>query len=87
MAVEKGESLSDPDNTRTRTHRTRKVVKYLLSFALFWYILHKWLFPLTHRFGFKHPYTCTHDLSWAIEAFAPKEPGVPTSKLAENFFL
>jgi hypothetical protein len=83
---EKDDSIQS-DRTKSPS---KKIVKYIVSLGLLWYILHSWLFPLAHHFGLlsrPHSHTCAHDLAWAIDAFAPKEPGVPTSQLAENFFL
>lgn len=96
MEVEKVDSAPNPFLIDTRRDRTKspakKVLKYILSIGLLWFILHRWLFPFTHYFGFlrrpsTHAHTCAHDTTWLIDAFAPKEPEVPTSQLAENFFL
>jgi hypothetical protein len=96
MAVKSLDGALNPSLIDTRTERTkyptRKIAKYLLSLGFLWYILHKWLFPLAHHLDFlprpsTHTHTCAHDLAWAVDAFAPKEPEIPTSQLAENFFL
>jgi hypothetical protein len=72
--------LELPINTPTRPTKSpiKKLLKYVVSFGLLWYILHRWLF-----FN-----ASAHDLySWAIDAFGPKENGLTNSQLAENFFL
>jgi hypothetical protein len=96
MEAEKVDGALDPPLIDTRTNRTqsptKNTIKYVLSLG-FAYILHSWLFSFTLHSDFlgprssTHPHTGTHDISWAIDAFAPKEPEVPHSQLAENFFL
>jgi hypothetical protein len=96
MEAKKVDSPPNPFLIDTPRHRTKypakKVVKYILSLGLIWFILHRWLFPFTHYFTFlrrpsAHAHTCAHDIAWAIDAFAAEEVGIPTSRLAENFFL
>jgi hypothetical protein len=92
MEVEKVDSAPNPFLIDTREDRTKypakKILKYILSLGLLWFILHRF----THHFAFlrrpsAHVHTCPHDIAWVIDAFAAKEPEVPTSRLAENFFL
>ena len=74
-------SLVDPqlNPTKPRKLSAKKLLKYVVSLGLLWYILHRWLL-LT--------FNSTHDpYPWAIDAFAPKERGPSNSQLVENFFL
>lgn len=70
--------------------RTKKIVKYSLSFALVWFIVHSW-FPRQYIFVGRpssHASACAHGkYAWVADAFAPKAPEVPIGRLAENFFL
>jgi hypothetical protein len=73
-------SLVDPELNPTKPTKspTKKLLQYVVSLGLLWYILHRsWLFLLALN--------STND--WAIDAFAPKERGPSNSQLAENFFL
>ncbi|KAI0000023.1 hypothetical protein BJV77DRAFT_1058302 [Russula vinacea] len=46
-------------------NRTKKLLKYVVSLGLLWYILHRWLFAFN---------STTHDrYPWALDAFAPEE--------------
>ena len=59
----------------------KKLLKYVVSLGLLWYILHRWLFTLAFNAE-------AHDLySWAIDAFGPKVNGLTNRQLTENFFL
>lgn len=72
--------LELPNNTPTRPTKSpaKKLLKYVVSLGLLWYLLHRWLFL----------WASAHDLySWAIDAFGLKENGLTNSQLAENFFL
>jgi hypothetical protein len=69
-------SLVDPELITTKSTKSpaKKLLKGVVSLGLLWYILHRWLFPLS-----------SHDLyPWAIDAFSPE---LSNSQLAENFFL
>jgi hypothetical protein len=85
-------SLADPVTTQTDCvkSRAKSIVKYVISFSLLWFILHRGLFPLAYYYVSvsSDTHTCTHDnYAWAMDAFAPKVPEVPAGQLAENFFL
>lgn len=73
-------------------YRTKKIVKYSISFALVWFVVHSW-FILPRKYIFvgrpsSHPSACAHGkYAWVTEAFAPKAPEIPLGRLAENFFL
>ena len=70
----------DPELQRPAPTKSpaKKLLKYVVSLGLLWYILHRWL-------AFN---ASAHDLySWAVDAFGPKENGLSNSQLAENFFL
>jgi hypothetical protein len=72
------ELLNTPRPTKSPA---KKLLKYVVSLGLLWYILHRWLFLLAFN-------ASAHDLySWAIDAFGPKENGLTNSQLTENFFL
>jgi hypothetical protein len=80
-------SLTEPLATQTVNvkSRVKRVVKYVVSFSLLFFILHRGLFSLAFRYASKH---CACDnYAWAMDAFSPKEPEVPVGQLAENFFL
>jgi hypothetical protein len=72
--------------------RTKKIVKYSISFALVWFIVH-WWFILPRQYTFvggpsSHASACAHGkYAWVMDAYAPKAPEVPLGRLAENFFL
>jgi hypothetical protein len=75
-------------NTPTRPTKSppkspaKKLLKFVVSLGLLWYILHRWPFIL----AFSNAEA--HDLySWAIDAFGPKVNGLTNTQLAENFFL
>jgi hypothetical protein len=100
MAGEKAGSvpelpLADPVTSHTDSFKSwlKSIVKYVILFSLFWFILHRGLFPLTYRHvsvnrQSVHSHFCTHDnYAWAMDAFAAKGPEVPIGQLAENFFL
>ena len=77
-------SLTETVNVKSQVKR---IVKYVISFSLLSFILHRGLFPLVFRYVSMNR-TCAHDnYAWAIDAFGPKEPEVPVAQLAENFFL
>ncbi|KAI0276320.1 Zn-dependent exopeptidase [Russula aff. rugulosa BPL654] len=72
------ELLNTPRPTKSPA---KKLLKYVVSLGLLWYILHRWLFLLAFN-------ASAHDLySWAIDAFGPKVNGLTNSQLTENFFL
>jgi N-acetylated-alpha-linked acidic dipeptidase len=65
--------------------RARKIVKYSISLALVWFIIHSWFINYIRP---SHTSACTQrKYAWAMDAFAPKAPQVPRGRLAENFFL
>jgi hypothetical protein len=75
--------LELPNNTPTGPTKSpaKKLLKYVVSLGLLWYILHRWLFLLAFN-------ASAHDsYSWAIDAFGLKENELTNSQLAENFFL
>jgi len=72
--------LEQPNIPTTRPTKSpvKKLLKYVISLSLLWYILHRWL-------AFN---AISHDLySWAIDALGPKVNELTNSQLAENFFL
>jgi hypothetical protein len=84
-------SLTEPllaTQTVNVKSRVKRIVKYVISFGLLSFILHRALFPLAFRYASTHIHPCVCDnYAWAMDAFAPKEPEVPIGQLAENFFL
>ena len=67
--------------TRPTKSPAKKLLKYVVSLGLLWYILHRWLSLLAFNASAHDPY------SWAVDAFGPKENGLTNSQLEENFFL
>ena len=74
-------SLLHPELNPIKPHKLspKKLLKFVVSLGLLWYLLHRWLSFAFH--STRDPYL------WAIDAFAPKERGPSNSQLAENFFL
>lgn len=80
LPMDSKRSLVEPEPNPTKSP-AKKLLKYVVSLGLLWYILHRWLFQLAFN-------SATHDLyPWALDAFAPKERGPSNTQLAENFFL
>ncbi|KAI9513246.1 Zn-dependent exopeptidase [Russula earlei] len=83
--------LLDLEPANARTSRTKNVAKHFIFFGILCYLLHRWLYTSANHYGLwgsPSAHTCTHDHhDWAIDAFAIEDPEVPTSRLAENFFL
>ncbi|KAI0268104.1 hypothetical protein BC834DRAFT_952323 [Gloeopeniophorella convolvens] len=72
-----------------------KILKHVLLFGTLWFIIYRWLFSLAGNLISVsnlsiHPKTRTcsqREHAWFMDAFSPKEPHVPSGRLAENFFL
>jgi len=78
-----------PDSTGSRTKR---IIKYFISFGLVWVVVHSWFITPRHHVFVgdppSHTSACTRSkYAWVMDAFAPKAPHVPQGRLAENFFL
>ncbi|KAH9965773.1 hypothetical protein BC827DRAFT_1368902 [Russula dissimulans] len=83
-----GAFLVDPERPNTLANHTqsrvKRLPKQLLFFAILCYILHRWL---GLNYGSGGPYA-PDQYTWLIDAFdTPKDPEIPQSRLAENFFL